>query len=185
MLVKTNEVYVALLRGINVGGNNIIKMEALRKAFEGMGFDAVASYIQSGNVVFRADKGERATLDKKIEKGLEKVFGYQGKVVIRSMKEMEKVVAGLPKKVDDEDYNNRVAYLVDGFDAKTALAKYVLKDEMEELSFGEGVFYWVYRKDAGAKPSLMKLSADKSYQQMTLRNARTTRKILEMMKEVD
>ena len=51
---RTPSTYIALLRGINVGGHKIIKMEQLRKAFEGLGFENVATYVQSGNVVFNA-----------------------------------------------------------------------------------------------------------------------------------
>lgn len=55
---EAREIYLALLRGINVGGANIIPMSALRASFEALGFDDVLTYIQSGNVVFRARRGD-------------------------------------------------------------------------------------------------------------------------------
>ena len=54
-----SQIFVALFSGINVGGNRIVKMADLRSFFEELGFGDVASYVQSGNVVFRSAKGER------------------------------------------------------------------------------------------------------------------------------
>jgi uncharacterized protein (DUF1697 family) len=56
--------YVALLRAINVGGNNIIKMDALRSEFEKMGFQSVKTYIQSGNVLFESDLSDKSEIEK-------------------------------------------------------------------------------------------------------------------------
>ena len=64
--------YVALLRGINVGGSNLIRMVALKACFEAKGFRDVATYIQSGNVLFTASRGNQATLTGRIEKALSK-----------------------------------------------------------------------------------------------------------------
>ena len=66
--------YVALLRGINVGGNNLIKMSELRSSFAGMGFNEVQTYIQSGNVVFSSKKMAKAKLEALIEKALSDAF---------------------------------------------------------------------------------------------------------------
>jgi uncharacterized protein (DUF1697 family) len=60
-------VFVALFSGINVGGNRIVKMAELKSFFEGLGFTQVATYVQSGNVVFRAKKGNAASLTREIE----------------------------------------------------------------------------------------------------------------------
>ena len=88
--------HVALLRGINVGGNNIIKMADLRAGFEAMGFGDVETYIQSGNVVFSSKPATKATLTTRIEKTLSEAFGYASVVVLVSSKELERVVAQVP-----------------------------------------------------------------------------------------
>jgi hypothetical protein len=88
--------YVALLRGINVGGKNLIKMAALRACFEELGFSDVATYIQSGNVLFRTG-GKRAELTARIEGALAETFSYQASVVLRSKKQMQGIVAGAPE----------------------------------------------------------------------------------------
>src|ERR1044071_1659805 len=89
--------YVALLRGINVGGNNLIKMTALKACFEKQGLSDVSTYIQSGNVVFTADAAGAAALVTRIERALGVAFDYQASVVLRTRKQMQEVVARAPK----------------------------------------------------------------------------------------
>jgi uncharacterized protein (DUF1697 family) len=73
--------YVALLRGINVGGKNLIKMPALKAAFEADGFEYVTTYIQSGNVLFSSSGDRSAELTRRIEKMLAEAFDYVPTVV--------------------------------------------------------------------------------------------------------
>jgi uncharacterized protein (DUF1697 family) len=80
--------YLALLRGINVGGGNIIKMADLKGCFEEMGFAAVATYIQSGNVVFRSEEKDAARLVNRIERALSARFAYASRVVLRTHKQL-------------------------------------------------------------------------------------------------
>jgi uncharacterized protein (DUF1697 family) len=88
--------YVALLRGINVGGNTMIKMEELRKTFEALGFENVVSYINSGNLAFDAKKVAADKLCSKIEKAIEKDFGKPIPVMIREQNAIEKVLKNNP-----------------------------------------------------------------------------------------
>jgi uncharacterized protein (DUF1697 family) len=74
--------YLALIRGINVGGMNLVKMADLRAMFENLGFADVATYIQSGNVLFRAPKERRDELAARIESELSRRFGTELKVVL-------------------------------------------------------------------------------------------------------
>ena len=77
--------YVALLRGINVGGKNLIPMPALKAAFEEHGFDDVRTYIQSGNVVFSTPTSSQVTLTREIERTISTTFAhYEASVVLRS-----------------------------------------------------------------------------------------------------
>jgi uncharacterized protein (DUF1697 family) len=87
--------YVAMLRGINVGGHAKVGMADLRAAFAEMGFDDVQSYIQSGNVVFRTTTAA-ATLPTRIERKVEAAFGHGIRVVIRTHAQVVGVVGGNP-----------------------------------------------------------------------------------------
>ena len=89
--------YVALLRGINVGGKNLIKMPALKACFEANGFEDVATYIQSGNVLFSSTGAKAADLTERIEEMLAETFGYEATVVVRSRTQMRAVVERAPK----------------------------------------------------------------------------------------
>ena len=89
--------YVALLRGINVGGSNLIRMPALKACFEAEGHRDVATYIQSGNVLFTADRSSQAGLTAQIEKALSKTFAYESRVVVRSFEQMRTIVDRAPK----------------------------------------------------------------------------------------
>jgi uncharacterized protein (DUF1697 family) len=89
-------VYVAMLRGINVGGHKRIKMDQLRISFEALGFERVNTYIQSGNVVFKAGKGSPARLGKNIEDRIVSDFGFSASVIVRTSAELSEIIAANP-----------------------------------------------------------------------------------------
>jgi uncharacterized protein (DUF1697 family) len=93
---RTPSTYIALLRGINVGGHKIIKMDQLRNAFEELRFEDVATYVQSGNVVFKSMKKTSADLPKKIEAMLLRRFGMAVPVIVRTSEQMDEVVRKNP-----------------------------------------------------------------------------------------
>jgi len=88
--------YVALLRGINVGGRNMIKMETLRVTFESLGFTDVKSYINSGNLVFETAQTDDGKLAKRIHDGIKKDFGFDISVMVRSEAEIDEIIANNP-----------------------------------------------------------------------------------------
>ena len=88
--------YVALLRGINVGGKNLIKMPELKACFEANAFKDVATYIQSGNVLFASPETRAAEVTRRIEAMLAETFGYQATVVVRNHKQLRATVDGAP-----------------------------------------------------------------------------------------
>ena len=88
--------YVALLRGINLGGNNLIKMEELRDMLEQLGFQNVRSYINSGNLGFDTTKTSEAKLVEKIEAAVEKRFGRPVPIMVREQKDIERILKNNP-----------------------------------------------------------------------------------------
>ncbi|MCE5170827.1 DUF1697 domain-containing protein [Paenibacillus profundus] len=88
--------YVALLRGINVSGQKIIKMDALKSIFEALAFQNVKTYIQSGNVIFEASVTEPELLAESIEKQLRVELGYEITVVVKTLSELEEVIQHNP-----------------------------------------------------------------------------------------
>lgn len=88
--------FVAFLRGINVGGKNIIKMADLATSFTSLGFDHVKTYIQSGNVVFQAPSTDQLSIKNAIERKIESDFKLNIAVILRTKDEMEQLIASNP-----------------------------------------------------------------------------------------
>lgn len=89
-------VVISMLRGVNVGGHNKIKMEALRALYESLGLLDAQTYIQSGNVVFRTKVRDLALLAKRIANGIEQGFGFRPDVIVRTSAELRDVIAKNP-----------------------------------------------------------------------------------------
>jgi len=100
--------YVAFLRGINVSGQKLIKMEDLRSYMEMPGITDVATYIQSGNVLFTSDEVDEDILRKRIEKQLEQKLGYKVVAIIRMIRELQNVVRNMPFDTIKTEEKNRL-----------------------------------------------------------------------------
>lgn len=101
-------VYIALLRGINVSGQKIIKMEHLRAVFEEMQFGQVRTYIQSGNVIFEAAEQDTSLLEEQIEQKIQQVYSFQVPVIVRTSRELELVVEQNPFDITELSANEKV-----------------------------------------------------------------------------
>jgi uncharacterized protein (DUF1697 family) len=88
--------YIAMLRGINVSGHKIIKMEQLRASFTAIGFSNTKTYIQSGNIIFEASNDSSASLSEKISQRILSDFGFSVPVTLRTAKEMEQIIKRNP-----------------------------------------------------------------------------------------
>ena len=173
--------YVVLLRGINVGGNNIIKMADLKACLEAAGFENVATYIQSGNVLLESPESDAAKLTDVLQKELSKTFKYDSRLVIRSHKQMKEIVAGAPKHFGDSVYRCDVIFLKPPLTPKKALGDFPLREEVDAVAPGKNVVYFS-RVDARASHSLVsKVVAMPMYKNMTIRNWNTARKLLALM----
>src|SRR5580704_11573952 len=89
-------VVVSMLRGVNVGGHNQIKMETLRALYESLGLRDAQTYVQSGNVIFKSNAQDMVRLGKRIEDGIEKAFGFRTGVVLRSPAELKDIIRRNP-----------------------------------------------------------------------------------------
>ena len=96
-------VYVALLRGINVGGNNKIDMKLLKKTFEQAGMESVATYINSGNVIFIDEEHTKPELAALLEKAIYEDFQLDIKVLIRSMSDFDCMMKIVPETWKDDE----------------------------------------------------------------------------------
>jgi uncharacterized protein (DUF1697 family) len=171
--------YVALLRGINVGGNNLIKMPELRRCFEELGFDDVATYIQSGNVLFEAAQQKPAGLAARIEAALSERFGYQARIVLRSHGQLRDVIAGAPAGFGEQpdQYRYDVLFLREPLTAAEAMQDLRTREGVDQASAGHGVCYFSRLASRAAQSYLSRVVALPVYQSMTIRNWNTTVKL--------
>jgi uncharacterized protein (DUF1697 family) len=175
--------YLALLRGINVGGRNPVKMPALKACFEAAGFEDVATYIQSGNVLFRTARRGSAALTREIEATLGDTFGYEASVVLRSHAQLRAVVRGAPRRFGAAAYRCDVIFLKAPLTAKAALPTVPSKPGVDEVSAGPGVLYFSRLASRAAQSRLSKVVTLPIYRNMTIRNWNTTTTLLKKMDE--
>lgn len=177
--------YLALLRGINVGGKNIIKMADLKSCFEEMGFSNVVTYIQSGNVLFESVSKDKEALTKKIEAGLSKTFKYEARLVIISHKELKEIVneapRGFGKQPDKFRYD--VIFLKEPLTPKEAMKSVKVKEGVDSAHAGKDALYFSRLIAKASSSYLTKIIGMPVYQNMTIRNWNTTTKLLALMEK--
>ena len=175
--------YVVLLRGINVGGNNLIKMPDLKACFEKLGFEDVRTYIQSGNVLFATAGMAQAKLAKQIKSALSKTFNYKSWVLVRSHKQIKDIVANAPEGFGSEPatYRYDVLFLKEPLTAEKAMKSVSVKEGVDEAFSARGVLYFSRLTSKATQSHLNRIASVPVYQNMTLRNWNTTTKLLALM----
>ena len=174
--------YVALLRGINVGGKNLIRMADLRACLEADGFDDVRTYIQSGNVLFKAS-GSAVTLTARLERTLSKEFGYEATVAVRSVRQFRAIVDRAPEGfgTDRERYRSDVIFLMPPLTPARAIADVPTRDGVDRAWTGPGVLYFDRLAARASQSRLSKIVSKPIYRSLTIRNWATTCTLLEML----
>lgn len=175
--------YVALLRGINVGGKNLIKMTDLRACFEENGFLDVVTYIQSGNVVFDAKRSPATELTRRIETILDATFDYRASVVLRSHSQMRRVVEQAPSGfgADPGRYLYDVLFLKAPLTSAVAMKSVLTREGVDRAYAAPGVLYFSRLAAKAAQSRLNRIAAEPVYKNMTIRNWNTTTKLLKLM----
>ena len=149
----------------------MISMSALRKSFEAMGFPHVSTYINSGNIIFTTKENDARKLEKKIEQMLSKEYQLDSRVVLRSLREMEKLVQSLPRTwTGDPNWRYNVIFLRHTIDSEKILDELVVKDDIEEVLYSPGALLWSAQKCDLTRTQIVKLSSRKMYQDMTIKS---------------
>lgn len=177
--------YVAFLRGINVGGNNIIKMADLKACFESNGFSDVTTYIQSGNVLFRTRETEKASLTTQVEEMLSTAFNYSARLVLITHQQLKQVVEDAPSGFgkDLDLYRCDVIFLKEPLTAAKAIQDIRVKPGVDAAHAGESVLYFSRLTSKAAQSYLTKIITLPLYQYVTIRNWNTTTKLLALMEK--
>jgi uncharacterized protein (DUF1697 family) len=179
------KIFVALLRGVNVGGKNMIRMSSLKESFEGMGFGDVATYINSGNIIFTTQEGDARKLERSIEGMLSSEYELECKVVVRSLSEMADLVKSLPETWDgDGRWKYNVIFLRHSIDSENILDGLKPRSNIEQIVYRPGTLLWSARISDLGRTSMHKLPSQELFQEMTVRNTNTTKKLYELMKKM-
>jgi uncharacterized protein (DUF1697 family) len=181
--MSSMNLYVALLRGINVGGSNLIRMPALKACFESQGLEHVSTYIQSGNVLFAANSSDQHKLTAQIEKVLSTRFAYESRIVVRSLEQLKAVVERAPKGFGARPsaYRYDVIFLKHPLTTDDALQVVSAKPGVDRVFAGDDVLYFSRLISKAAQSQLSRIVGKPAYKSMTIRNWNTTCKLLQLM----
>ena len=167
--------YIALLRGINVGGNRKVDMKRLKALFESLGLKNVSTYINSGNIIFESGQ-TKSSLYKKIFTAMKKEFGFDIQTLLKTQAEIKKISQSIPKDwKNDTSQRTDVAYLFPEIDSKKIIDELPIKKEYIDIRYIKGAVYWNVQRKNVYKSQLAKIISHKLYQLMTVRNINTTR----------
>ncbi len=172
--------YIALLRGINVGGNSLIKMSELKECFENLDLEDVRTYINSGNVLFATNPTDTKKLADKIEAAIEKTFAFPVRVVVIDEKSYKSIINDVPKGWGEkEGWKYNLLFLMPPYDIDEIMNDIgELKPDIELVQAGNGVIYQALLFTSFGKTTSGKLASKPSYKKMTIRNWNTSRKLL-------
>lgn len=172
--------YIAFLRAINVGGR-VVKMDDLKKMFAMPGFKNIATYIQSGNVVFDHTETDKEVLINKIETKLLKSLGYEVKTFLKTHPDLETVIKKNPFKKYPEDMGLHVSFLSGKPDEELVKLLLALQTEFEQFRFTNTEAYILVRKGAYGETKFSNTFLEKKLKlHATTRNWATVNKMLEM-----
>ncbi len=180
-------VIISMLRGVNVGGHNKIKMDALRALYESMKLREAQTYVQSGNVIFRTDERDIARLAKRIENGIERKLGFRPDVILRTATEMREVIARNPfaKRRGIEPSKLLVTFLGSDPGAEAREKILQIKCDPEELRI-EGRELYIYFPNGIGRSKLSWAGLEKTLKTPgTARNWNSVTKMLEMAENLE
>jgi len=180
-------VLISLLRGINVGGNKMVKMDALRAVYESLGLRDVQTWLNSGNVVFQAGAADLARLSKRIEAAIERTFDFHCDVILRTTSDLRDVIARNPFAARRDINPSRLLVTFLPSDPGEQARNQVrgMKTDPEELWI-DGREFYIYFPDGMARPSLSIEVIEKALKiSGTGRNWNTTRKLLEIAEKLE
>jgi uncharacterized protein (DUF1697 family) len=173
-------VLISMLRGVNVGSHNRIKMDALRALYESLKLEDPRTYLQSGNVIFRTKEKNIAALAKKIQSAIEREFGFRIEVILRTTDELRRTIAANPfaagRKLEPSKILVTFLATEPGPEANSALA--ALEDYPEELHL-KGRELYIYFPDGAGNSKLPWSKVEKLFQ--TTGTARNWNSVTQML----
>jgi uncharacterized protein (DUF1697 family) len=174
-------VYVAFLRGVNVGGKGIVSMAAIKEALVALGLSDVRTYINSGNVIFSTRASDARKLMARIEKALEQHTGMTIKLLVMDHKTLKKMVDAIPSNwVDDKTMRTYVLLLWKELDDRGIVDRLPTKPGVDELRYTPGAVVWRVDRENVGRSHMNRIVGTPLYKKITIRSANTMRKLNEL-----
>lgn len=175
------EKYIALLRGVNVGGKNAVPMPQLKALFEQAGFADVSTYINSGNVLFTADGPEDA-LKQKCEAMIGQRFGFAVPVMVITAAALRDAIAHAPDWWgQDPDATHNALFVIPPATPEEIMAQVgEARPEYESVASHGPVIFWSAPRKTWSRTRYSKIVGTRAYGSITIRNANTARKLSEL-----
>lgn len=174
--------YIALLRGINVGGNHKVPMSDLKKSFEAEGFQNVTTYINSGNVIFESEESDLMKLISNCREFLTSRFGFSITLSVISADALKDALAHAPVWWDEDPESKHNAIFVIPPASSDDIMREVgtAKEEYEKVASYENVIFWTAPLSTFSRTRWSKIVGTRAYQDITIRNSNTARKLLQL-----
>lgn len=181
-MIATMAQYVALLRGINVGGNCKVAMSDLKALFLKLGMTNVGTYINSGNVIFESEQTDEPALAKHLTAELGAHFGFPITCLVRSAKSIRALVAAIPAEWQNGQVDRTdVLFLADAYRREESLALIKSNPAVDELRYVDGAIVWHSDREHYSQSGLHKFIGTTLYKNMTARNVNTVRKLAALL----
>jgi uncharacterized protein (DUF1697 family) len=170
-----NTEFIALLRGINAGTLRRVEMGKLKQLFERLGYTRVSSYLNSGNILFKAEQ-EAEEIRKNVETSLKEELGIEIPTLVKSDIEMLRIVNAIPVTwQNNSEQRTDVAFLFPQIDLEKVLSDLPVKRDFIDLCYVPGAVIWNLDRKNLYKSHLSKIISHPHYQLMTVRNVNTAR----------
>ncbi len=176
--------YIALLRGINVGGKNKVSMPLLKALFEQNGFVDVVTYINSGNVIFSSDKTNGEELKKECESFIEDKFRLKIPVTIVSGEDLNAALDNAPLWWNkDEDTKHNAIFVIPPMTVAEVFEQVgTIKPEYEKIDYYDRIIFWSAPIKTFSRTRWSKIVSSSVYDNITIRNANTVNKLSQLVK---
>lgn len=173
--------YAALLRGINVGGNNKVPMKVVVMLFESAGFTNVSTYINSGNIYFESTEVDKTTVLDVVTAALKNEFEFDIPTLVKTHQELQSIADAIPVHwTNDDTQKTDIAYLFPEADKPEITDQLPFDREYINIVYTPGAIIWNLNRDNYSKSKLNKIIGSKLYKLMTVRNVNTARRLAEV-----
>jgi uncharacterized protein (DUF1697 family) len=180
-MAKRPSSYVALLRGINVGGKSKVDMATLREVVAAVGCDDVRTYINSGNVLFRDARSPR-TLVPRLEDAIEQQFAFRVAVQLRDLPAVRRLCKAIPDEwTNDKEQRTDVVFVPAALDKPGLLDAVKHRPEIENVLHAPGAIVWNVSRANATRSGLGRMVGTDVYKRSTIRNVNTVRKLRELL----